>query len=32
MDATATPEAPVNDGFINSIEDAFSGFDAIAIF
>ena len=30
MDATATPEAPVNDGFINSIEDAFSGFDAIA--
>lgn len=29
MDATATPEAPVNDGFINSIEDAFSGFDSL---
>ena len=30
MEATATPEAPVNDGFINSIEDAFSGFDSLA--
>jgi hypothetical protein len=29
MDATST-DTPVNDGFINSIEDAFSGFDSLS--